>query len=158
MGLLTKQDSTIFRNFFKEMAMLRGIQVIYQYPIDMEFSLHAEENPKGFSEPIPMDIIFEENPKMAALRKYGWVSEVPEDKPYVATLPYDAPNLSKGCRISIKPPAPLMKERTFVINEISANLEFPDSWVCKIAPVFHDKPSKSPDYTNTNNTFIKVKK
>ena len=60
MGLLTKQDSTIFRNFFKEMAMLRGIQVIYQYPIDMEFSLHAEENPKGFSEPIPMDIIFED--------------------------------------------------------------------------------------------------
>jgi hypothetical protein len=158
MGLLTQQDSTIFRSFFKEMAKLRGITVIYQYPIDMDFSMYGEENPLGFSEPIVMDIIFEENPKMATLRKYGWISETSEDKPYLVTLPYDALNLTKGCRISIKPSAPLTKDRVFVITEISSNLEFPDSWVCKIAPVFHNKPNSPPDYTDTNNTFIKRKK
>ena len=63
MGLLTKPDSTIFRQYFKEMAKLRGISVIYQYPIDMQFSIYAEEDPIGFSEDIPMDIIFEENPE-----------------------------------------------------------------------------------------------
>ena len=155
MGILTKHDATLYRQFFKEMAKLRGIQVIYQYPIDMEFSIYAEENPKGFSEPIPMDIIFEENPKMATLRKYGWVSEVPDDKPYMMTLPYDAKNLCKGCRVTIEPPHPLGKARIFVITEISSNLEFPDSWVCKVAPVMHIKPTKEPDYTDTNNVFIK---
>ena len=71
MGLLTKKDSTIFRSFFKEMAKLRGIHVYYQYPIDMQFTIYAEENPKGFSEKIEMDIIFNENPKTTTLRKYG---------------------------------------------------------------------------------------
>ena len=52
MGLLTKNDSTIFRGYFKEMAKLRGITVIYQYPIDMNFTIYAEEIPKGFSEEI----------------------------------------------------------------------------------------------------------
>ena len=155
MGLLTKQDSTIHRNFFKEMAKLRGISVIYQYPIDMQFSIYAEEDPTGFSEEIPMDIIFDENPKMATLRRYGWVSEVPEDKPYIATLPYDAPNLCKGCWITIPPPFPLGEGRIFVITEISANLEFPDSWVCKIAPVMKGKPQKPLDYSDTNFNFIK---
>lgn len=157
MGLLTKKDATIFRKYFKEMAKLRGIPVIYQYPIDMEFSLYAEEDPKGFSEPIPMDIIFEENPKMATLRKYGWVSEVPEDKPYIAQLPYDAKNLCKGCRVTIPSPFPTTPGRVFVITEITGNLEFPDNWVCKLAPVFHNKPQKPVDYENTNYNFIKKK-
>ena len=157
MGLLTKKDATIFRKYFKEMAKLRGIPVIYQYPIDMEFSLYAEEDPKGFSEPIPMDIIFEENPKMATLRRYGWVSEVPEDKPYIAQLPYDAKNLCKGCRVTIPSPFPTTPGRVFVITEITGNLEFPDNWVCKLAPVFHNKPQKPVDYENTNYNFIKKK-
>lgn len=158
MGILTKQDTTIFRKWFKEMAMLRGISVIYKYPIDMTFSLYAEEDPRGFSEDIPMNIIFEENPKMSTLRKYGWVSEVPEDKPYIAQLPFDAKNLCKGCRIIIPSPFPLSSGRTFVITEITGNLEFPDNWVCKLAPVFHDKPKQPSNYEDTNYNFIKTKK
>jgi hypothetical protein len=158
MGKLTRQDSTIFRKWFKEMAMLRGISVIYKYPIDMSFSLYAEEDPRGFSEDIPMNIIFEENPKMSTLRKYGWISEVPEDKPYIAQLPFDAKNLCKGCRIIIPSPFPLSPGRTFVITEITGNLEFPDNWVCKLAPVFHDKPKQPSNYEDTNYNFIKTKK
>ena len=101
MGILTQKDATIFRNFFKEMARLRGLPVIYKYPIDMKFSNYAEEIPTGFSEDIHIDIIFDENPKTSTLRKYGWVSELPDDKPYMATIPFDVPNLCKGCRIII---------------------------------------------------------
>lgn len=157
MGLLTQKDSTIFRKFFKEMAKLRGISVAYQYPIDMNFTIYAEEDPKGFSEEIKMDIIFTENPKVTTLRKYGWVSQLPEDKPYMAELPYDAPNLCKGCRISIFPPLPLAPKRVFVITDIQANLEFPDSWVCKLAPVFEKKTTNKLDYKDKNNVFINVK-
>ena len=38
MGLLTRNYATLFRKYFKEMAKLRGIHVIYQYPIEMQFS------------------------------------------------------------------------------------------------------------------------
>ena len=157
MGLLTKNDSTIFRGYFKEMAKLRGITVIYQYPIDMNFTIYAEEIPKGFSEEIPLDIIFEENPKVTTLRKYGWVSELPDDKPYMATLPFDTKNLCKGCRIHIVPPQPLADRRTFVITDIQTGLEFPDSWVCKLAPVFFNKTEdKAVEYKDKNNVFMKL--
>lgn len=159
MGLLTRKDSTIYRKFFKEMARLRGITVQYQYPIDMNFSIYAEENPKGFSESVDMDIIFEENPKTTTLRKYGWVSQTPEDKPFIAMLPFDAKNLCKGCRITIPPPLPLASENVFVITDIQSNLEFPDSWICKLAPVFFSKTEdKMKDYKDSNNVFMNIGK
>ena len=159
MGLLTQNDSTIFRSYFKEMAKLIGIRVLYQYPIDMNFTIYAEEVPKGFSEEIELDIIFDENPKVTTLRKYGWVSELPEDKPYMATLPFDTKNLCKGCRILIVPPQPLADKRTFVITDIQAGLEFPDSWVCKLAPVFFNKTpeKKLEQYKDKNNVFMDIK-
>ena len=158
MGLLTRKDSTIFRSFFKEMAKLRGISALYQYPIDMKFSIYAEENPRGFSEEIPIDIIFTENPKTTTLRKYGWVTEVPEDKPYLAELPFDAKNLCKGCRIILPAPAPLANNRVFVVTDIQSNLEFPDSWMCKLAPVFFDKETeeKLEQYADKNNVFMNL--
>lgn len=158
MGLLTKNDSTIFRNFFKEMAKLRGITVLYQYPIDMNFTIYAEEVPTGFSEELQLDIIFDENPKITTLRKYGWVSEIPDDKPYMATLPFNTPNLVKGCRISIIPPQPLADKRVFVITDIQTGLEFPDSWVCKLAPVFFNKTPKEKldKYKYENNVFMNL--
>ena len=158
MGLLTNDDAKIFRNYFKEMAKLIGITVMYQFPIDMKFSLYAEEDPTGFSPEQSMDIIFEENPKINTLRKYGWVSESAEDKPYLAHLPYDAENLCKGCRILIPSPFPTNKGRLFVVTDITANLQYPDCWVCKLAPVMHDKPAEPVDYSDTNYNFLKVKK
>ena len=139
MGQLVKADSTMFRSWFKEMAKLLGIRVIYQYPIDMKFTIYAEENPK-----------------ITTLRKYGWVSEIPDDKPYLAQLPFDAKNLCKGCRISIIPPLPLADKRVFVITDIQSNLQFPDSWMCKLAPVFFEKTENKLDYKDKNNVFMNL--
>ena len=157
MGILTNKDAAIFRKMFKEMAKLRGIKVLYQYPIDMEFTIYAEENPKGFSEEIPMDIIFDENPKVTTLRKYGWVSELKEDKPYIAILPFDAPSLCKGCRIILEPIMSVASKRVFVITDIQSNFEIPDSWTCKLAPVFFNKTEdKLKEYKDKNNVFMKL--
>jgi hypothetical protein len=157
MGRLTSNDSTMFQQYFKEMAALIGIHVLYQYPIDMNFTMYAEEDPKGFSEEIGMDIIFDENPKVTTLRKYGWASKLEDDKPYMATLPFDAKNLCKGCRITIMPPQPLVGKNVFVITAIKANLEFPDSWACKLAPVnFSKQTKKLEEYKDKNNVFMNV--
>lgn len=103
-----------------------------------------------------MDIIFTENPKITTLRKYGWVSEIPDDKPYMAELPFDAKNLCKGCRITMKAPLPLASDRVFVVTDIQANLQFPDSWACKLAPVFFNKTTDKLDYSDKNNVFMNI--
>lgn len=159
MGYLTQADSTLYRNWFKEMAFLRGIHVYYQYPINMKFSDYAEENPEDFSDPIEMDIIFDANPKVSTLKRYGWVTENKDDKPYMAQLPFDAPELAKGCRITIPAPLPMADEGVFVITEIKSNLEFPDSWICKLAPVFKNKDSAENhnNFENKNENYLKVK-
>lgn len=156
MGLLTQTDATMFRNYFKEAAKLRGISVFYQFPIDMNLTIHAEERPMAFSEKISIDIIFEQNPKVQTLRRYGWVTSQNEDKPFICSVAYDTPNLSKGCRITIPSPTPIASDNLFVITDIKTNLEFPDSYVCKLAPVFEDKKNISTNYTDTNTNFLKV--
>jgi hypothetical protein len=158
MGLLVNTDAARFRGYFKEMAKLLGIEVEYQYPIDMDYSTYGDENPLGFSEPTPMDIIFEENPKISTLKKLGWWVEGEDRQPYTAELPYDAPNLAKGCRILI-PSGLRDQSRVFVITDIKANLQFADSWICKLAPVFHNKNTEKQVTVDTkkhNNSFIKL--
>lgn len=156
MGLLTRNDATMFRHYFKEMAKLRGIRVYYQFPINMNLTVHAEERPDAFSEKQELDIIFEQNPKVNTLRLYGWVPAINEDKPFICSVAYDTPNLSKGCRITIPSPSPIASDNIFVITDIKLNLEFPDCYVCKLAPVYKDRKDISTDYSNSNTNYLKV--
>lgn len=157
MGTLFNRDAELYRRFFKEQAKLLGIHVQYQYPIDMEFTTHGQENPRGYSEPVEMDIIFDQTPKLKTLRKFGWVSEDPSDKPYLVQLPYDAPNLQKGCLIVLPSPLPLEPSKVFKVTEISVDQVLPDSWYCKVAPKFEKMNSlKSEDYKDSPNAFLRV--
>lgn len=157
MGELLKKDAVIYRQFFKETAKLLGVKVLYSYPIDMDYTLHGNADPLGYSEPIEMDIILQESPKLTTLRKLGWVSEDPNDKPYLCQVPYDAPNLQRYCRIELPAPSPLSPSRLFRITEIQVDQLMPDSWYCKLAPVF-EKPDtiKEKDYKDKSYTYLKV--
>lgn len=157
MGSLFRKDAELFRRFFKEQARLLGIHVQYHYPVEMDFTVHGQERPIGYSDPIEMDIIFDQSPRMKTLRKLGWVSEDPADKPYIVQLPYDAPNLQKGCLIVIPSPRPLEPSREFKVTEITADQVLPDSWYCKVAPkVDHQFSIEKNDYKDKPNTFLKV--
>lgn len=152
MGLLTQNDSTLYRGFFKEMALLRGIPIKYSYVENMDPTIYAEFIPQ-YSEPMDMNIIFEENPKTSTLKAINWVYNFGDDKPYIAYLPYDAPHLSVKAKISIPPIDSLQdKPRNFEITTINTLLEFPDAWVCTVAPLFETKAPK-PNYTNTNENY-----
>lgn len=155
MGTLFQKDATLFRKYFKEQARLLGIHVQYRYPIDQKFTIHGQEDPLGYSEPIEMDIIFSESPKLATLKKLGWVSEDPADKPYLVQLPYDTPNLQKGCLLDL--PSPIGESKTFKITEISFDQVFPDSWYCKVAPKFEKMNALTEkDYKDKPYSFLKV--
>ena len=155
MGFLTDKDATTYRQWFKEMAYLRGIPVLYRYPIKVDPTIHAEMLTE-MSEPIEMDIIFETNPRTAVLKQIKWVSEFPNDKPYIAILPFDAPNLQVECTLSIRPIDSLNETyRDFRITSINTILEYPDSWTCTLAPIFDTKEgTPKNDYSNSNFNYI----
>lgn len=152
MGLLTSEDSMLFRQFFVEMAKLRGITIDYIYPVDEDKTIHGQIISK-FSSPITLDIIFENNPKIKTLKNYGWVSESKDDKPYVAYLPYNTPYIQTKSRIKINPIGSDKKGKWFEITDIHESIEFPDAYICKLAPVFDTKPEQL-DYDITNNNYI----
>lgn len=152
MGLLTQEDSMLFRQFFKEMTMLRGISVDYIYPVDETTTIHGQIFPK-FSSITKLDIIFESSPKVKTLKNYGWVSESNEDKPYIAYLPYDTPHIQTKSRIKIYPIGSGKDGKWFEITNIQESIEFPDAYICKLAPVFETAQEKS-NYNVTNNNYI----
>ena len=157
MGKLFQRDAEIYRRFFKEQAKLLGIHVQYRYPIDMSYTIHGQEDPLGYSEPIEMDIIFDTSPRLKTLRKLGWVSEDPEGKPYIVQVPYDTPNLQKGSLIILPSPLPLELSKVFKITEITVDQVLPDSWYCKVAPKYEKQNALTPeDYKDKPNSFLKV--
>lgn len=157
MGTLLSKDAEIYRKFFKEQAKLLGIHVQYKYPIDMKFTTHGQEDPLGYSEPIEMDIIFDQSPRLKTLRKLGWVSEDPSDKPYIVQVPYDTPNLQKGSLLILPSPLPLEPSKVFKITEITVDQVLPDSWYCKVAPKFEKQNALTPeDYKDKPNAFLRV--
>lgn len=167
MGLLTKNDSTLYRGWFKEMARLRGIEVKYQYAIETTETIHSEFD-SNLSDPIDMDIIFDTNPRANTLKRIGWISENPDDKPYIAYLPYDTPSLTAESIITIPPQVDIttdndrvsktervvMKSKRFKVTTINELIEFPDCWICTLAPVFETSKVNN-DYSGTNFNFIK---
>ena len=117
MGLLTKEDSEIFRGCFKEMAKLRGIHELYKYPIDKSRTIHSELVVAKYSDTIETDVIFDTSPKLATLRRLGWVSETQDDKPYIIQVAYDLPELQYGCIITLPAPAG-MSGKDFRVTDI----------------------------------------
>lgn len=167
MGLLTQKDVTVWRKWFKEMAKLRGFSVKYSYVTNrdsnMDMTIYSEFNPE-YSTPIDMDVIFDENPSVNTLALFGWVSENPEDKPYIVRLPFDAPNLSVKAKLSI-PSLPefststdedgnaILNYRDFEIVDIKSNLEYPDCWICRLVPIFNTT-DVSKDYNESNYNYL----
>lgn len=152
MGLLTQDDTKLFQNWFKESCKLHGISVKYVYPVIENVTIHSEIQSQ-FSEAIDIDVMFDENPKVNTLKRIGWVSENPNDKPYIAYLPFDTPQLQTKSRILIPPIGQAIPGRWFEITSIHSQLEFPDCYICTLAPVFETKPQRD-DYSETNYNYI----
>lgn len=152
MGLLTGEDSTIFRQFFEEMAFLRGIEVDYIYPVDEEVSIHGQIFPE-FSSVYKLNIVFESSPKVKTLKNYGWFSEDKENKPYIVYLPYNTPHIQTKARLKLYPIGSGKDGKWFEITDIAEAIEYPDTYVCKIAPVFITEKERL-DYEQTNNNYI----
>ena len=152
MGLLNREDSRIFRQYFKEMVKLIGQSVGYQYIVERKYTIHSEDNSK-LSAPIRMDVLFDENPTVDTLNRLGWVSELNEQKPIVVNMPYDTPNLSVNARLLIESVDGTPRPRVFKITQIESDLEFPDAYTCAAVPIF-DQYAQKNQYTLVNHEKI----
>ena len=151
-GLLTNEDAEIYRGFFREMCELLGQTVLYQYPLNTNKTIHSEPNIE-LSDPIRLDIIFNENPTVDTLRKHGWVTEINGSLPVIAQVPYDIPGLARYARITIPPVGNVMRERIFEITAISTILEYPDCWTVRLVPVYNSYKEKN-NYSNSNIEYM----
>lgn len=136
MGLLVGEDAKLYRGWFKEMSRLLGIPVWYQYPIDKETTVHTEIK-SYFSEPVKIDVIFNENPDINTLKAMNWVSENPDDKPYIAIFPWDTPNIMTKARVEICTIDSVGTGKVFEITSIKTLLQYPESYTCTLVPVFN---------------------
>ena len=153
MGLLNRDDARIHRAYFQEMTKLIGIQVLYQYVIKQELTIHSEDN-STLSQPIQLDILFDENPSQKTLNRMGWVSELGrDDNPIVINVPYNTPNLTVNARITIESTDGIKRPRVFKITQIQADLEYPEAFTCMVAPVY-DQLEQRNQYTLVNHEKI----
>lgn len=152
MGLLNRSDSLIFRGYFNEMAKLIGITVGYQYIVKKELTIHSEDN-STLSQPVRINILFDENPSVNTLNRLGWISETGDQKPIVANLPYNTPNLTVNCRIIVETSDGTARPRVFKITSIQSDLEFPDAYTCALVPVFDQIPQQN-EYSLVNNEKV----
>ena len=152
MGLLNRQDSTIFRQYFNEMVKLIGQSVGYQYIVEKDMTIHSEDNSK-LSVPIRIDVLFDENPSVDTLNTLGWTSELNSQQPIVVNMPYNTPKLTVNARITIESIDGVQRPRVFKITKIVSDLEFPDAYTCAIVPVFDQFKQKN-QYTLVNNEKI----
>ncbi len=156
MGLLIRGKDNLHKKFFKEMAKLLGIEVKYRYFIDnsKHYTIHAEQRGK-LSEPVDIDIIFQEYPDQKTLRQHGWFSENPDDKAYVAQVPSDLIGLQRGCYIDIPYGAKKDTYRTFRITDISSIIVHPESYYVRLAPEFDTIVHEvDHNYSDTSFNFI----
>ena len=148
MGLLSRQDSKIYRHYFDEMCKLIGISVLYQYVTERNMTIHSENN-NNLSAPVRVDILFDEDPTIDTLDRLGWLSELQDQKPIIVNMSYHTPHLTVGARITIESVDGIQRPRVFEITKIQSDLEYPDCYVCAAVPVF-DQYEQSNDYTLTN--------
>jgi hypothetical protein len=154
MGLLTKNDSELYRHWFKEAARLRGLKITYRYVLSQQVSPHGEFINQVLSDSIELDAIYSENPKVKTLKALGWFSEDKSDKPYIIMLPFDTPHISNESRVFVPTYMELNDVREFRITDIKSLIEYPDCWICKLAPVMKSEATLE-DFKDTNFNYIK---
>lgn len=155
MGLLTRQDTKIFRQYFSEMVKLIGQSVGYQYVVEKIMTIHSEDNSK-LSMPIRLDVLFDENPSVDTLNTLGWTSELNTQQPIVVNVPYNTPKLTIGARMTIESVDGTPRPRVFKVTKIVSDLEFPDAYTCAIVPVFDQYKQKN-QYTLVNTEKLNQK-
>lgn len=141
-GLLLTPDIKIYRQYFREMVKLLGIQVLYYEPRpDKHYTTYTEIK-SNYKEPILVGCIFDEHPTQKTLKKMGWVSELQENSSIIH-VDYDLPGLQQGALFSLPSGLDGADNRLFRVVSLTNSIVYPASMTCELVPEFKDDFERS---------------
>lgn len=160
MNNLIGADVKLMRARYDEALKLQGIPATYQYPNMAETNNHGEAVVDSYSEYIETHILFDSNPKVKTLRRYGWVVENDEDLPFLIHCSFHLPHLQKDSIFRISGQYSEVPDRAFRVTELTYDLQAPDHIVCKAVPAYDKQlvgktPIEVKRENNTSSRFIK---
>lgn len=153
-GLLLDNDIKIFRNYFKELVKLLGINVIYRsVKPGKKFTTYGELD-TNFNSPLLEGCIFEEHPDQQTMKKLGWVSELQENSSLIHVR-YDLPDLQVGCLFIIPSGIDNAKGRLFRVVKLYNSIVYPATITCEIVPEYENTFNESSlDYSKNSFTLL----
>lgn len=131
-GVLLNQDIKLYRNWFKQMTYLHGINCKYRAPLENKEYDSRGDLQTGYKPAICVGCLFEEHPTQKSLKKAGWVAELQEGSS-VIHVPYDLPNLQVGALFEVPSGLDNGCGRTFRVISMSNIMIYPASISCEIA-------------------------
>lgn len=160
MNNLIGADVTLMRQRYDEALKLQGIPAVYQYPNMAGSNNHGESVVDSYSEYVDTHILFDSNPKIKTLRRYGWVVENDDDLPFLIHCSFNLPYLQKDSIFRISGQYSGVPDRVFRVIELTYNLQAADHIVCKVVPVYDKQVVGKTDgevrrENSTSSRFIK---
>lgn len=156
-GLLINQNTTLHRNWFKEMARLLGVKVIIKIPRNESKDYTDQgELVANYQEPIIVYGVFQEYIDQKTSKLLGWNVEQDEEASIIH-LPYDIKDMQVGALVIVPSALDKAEGRVFRISEISTTMIYPASIACKLAPEWENELplSQTKDFTQTNFNLLK---
>lgn len=133
-GLLLTPDIKLHRQWFREMAKLQGVGVIYYRPLNKGYTTYTEIKGEQYH-PYNIYVIYEQTPSQRTMRTLGWNSELSEGASIIH-VPYDLEKLQVGSLFLMPSGLDNTKGRLFRVSKMSNIALYPASIACEIVPEF----------------------
>jgi len=153
--LLHQQDIELYRDWFKQMVELIGINVLYRAPRESKTYDTWGELDANYYEPILIGCIYQEHPTQKTAKKLGWNAELSEGS-ILMVVPYDTPKLQVGSLFIIPSALDNSQGRVFKVIRMQVTAVYPSEITCELGPVLNStfERSQSEDYSKSNTNVI----
>lgn len=143
-GLLFDERALkIQRYYFKSMARLLGLNVLFRSPRNSSKTYNGYGELESFyNEPIQISGILDEHPQQKTMKMLGWNAEL-LDNTLIIHLPYDTPGLQVGSLVILPSGLDNAPPRVFKILRMSNIAIYPTSVACELGPVLEDTSPKA---------------
>lgn len=149
--LLHEKDLELQRKYFREMARLIGMKVLYRAPKETKHWTTYAEIESNYYPPTVVDCIYNEHPDVKTMKKLGWAAEL-ADSASLISVPYDLSGLQVGALFVVPDVYNPKKGRLFKVVELSNIMIAPASITCQIVPEYEDTFATA-QFQHTTNTF-----
>ena len=153
-------DIKLMRARYDEALQLQGVPCTFQYPNLPNSNAQGEAVVDSYSEPIPIHIFFEGNPKVKTFKRFGWVVENDQNLPFLIHCSFNLQHVQKDSIFRIAGQYAELPERLFRVTEISYDAQAPDHIVCQVVPAYEEKivgrtPVEVKKQFSSSNHFLK---